>query len=237
MSGGVSNAPSASMIDRAKLDAIVAPIAQAQGGEVVDIEWKTEAGGWILRVFVEKLGAQQKSMSTKEAAVTLELCANIARELSPALDADESFFTNGPSTYSLEVSSPGVERALKKPADFARFVGDKAKLWLKKAALPRGAETGNGQRVVEGRLEAFQNDVIVVRDGGRTYDLPFADVDRARLVFELETGEKQKPGKPGKPGKQNSGPKKQDKLDKLTVGKSHESSQATRPSGSPSDKQ
>ncbi len=194
-------------LDRAKVDAIVAPIVHAHGGEVVDVEWKTEAGGWVLRVFVEKQGAQAKGLSTKEAGVTLELCANVARDQSPALDAIEDII---PHAYSLEVSSPGVERALKTKADFTRFAGksganappgDKAKLWLKKAALPRainGAEpTGNGSRVVEGRLIGFANDIIVLVDGSRTYDVAFDDVDRARLVFELETGTKSKSAKPG----------------------------------------
>ena len=194
------------LLDRAareSLDAIVAPIVHAHGGEVVDVEWKTESGGWVLRVFVEKQGAQAKGLSTKETAVTLELCANVARELSPALDAIEDMI---PHAYSLEVSSPGVERALKTKADFTRFAanGDKAKLWLKKAALPRaidGAEpTGNGSRVLLGRLTAFANDTIVLVDASRTYDIAFDDLDRARLVFELETGTKARPGKGAKTG-------------------------------------
>ncbi len=190
--------PPTTQLDRAKLDAIVAPIVHAHGGEVVDVEWKMESGAWVLRVFVEKQGAQAKGLSTKEAGVTLELCANVARDLSPALDAIEDII---PHAYNLEVSSPGVERALKTKADFSRFVNDKAKLWLKKAALPRGIDggeharpTGNGSRVLEGRLIGFASDIIVLVDGSRTYDVAFDDVDRARLVFELETGTKKKPG-------------------------------------------
>lgn len=202
-------------LDRAlteRLDAIVMPIVQTQGGEVVDVEWKPEGPGWVLRVYVEKLGAQAKGLSTKEAGVTLELCANVARELSPALDALEDSF---PHAYSLEVSSPGVERPLKKRDDFARFVGEKAKIWLTKAAHPRGVETNtsHGQRVVEGRLEAFEaspepserGGVIVVRDASRTFDIPFDDVDRARLVFELVSGTKSgaKSGSNGSRGTKN----------------------------------
>lgn len=185
-------------IDRAKLDAIVAPIVQSHGGEVVDVEWKPESGGWVLRIYVEKLGAVAKSLSTKDAAVTLELCANIARELSPALDAIEDTF---PHAYNLEVSSPGVERPLKSRQDFARFAGEKAKLWLTKAVLPRGLDTGNGQRVLEGHLEKPSTaDVIVLRDKNRVFDVPFADIDRARLVFELETEKAaSKSGKSHKP--------------------------------------
>lgn len=217
--------PAQNQLDRAKLDAILSPIVHAHGGEVVDVEWKPESGGWVLRVFVEKHGAQANALSTKEAAVTLDLCANVARELSPALDAIDDLI---PHAYNLEVSSPGVERALTKPQDFARFAGDqrdrrgeKAKIWLKTAALPRGADAGPnvaGSRVVEGRLESFANDVIVLRDGGRTYDLPFSNVDRARLVFELTTGTK---------GKNKAGHhQKRDKRDKQT-GSKHAS--GTRP--------
>jgi ribosome maturation factor RimP len=178
-------------LDRPRLAALVGPIALAHGGEVWDIEWKPESDGWVLRIYVEKAGADAKRLSTKDAAVDLELCANVARDLSAALDADDFM----PHAYNLEVSSPGIERALKKPEDFARFVGDKAKLWLKKPALPRGKDTGNGQRVVEGRLVSFEKNVIVVLDGSRSFDLAFDDVERARLVFELTTGKKQEKGK------------------------------------------
>src|SRR6185369_2220383 len=115
-------------VNRERLSAVIDPVVHAHGAELVDVELKNE-GGWILRVYVEKLGALAERMSTKQAAIDLTLCASIARDLSPALDVADPI----PHRYALEVSSPGIERPLKKEADFVRFFGEKAKLKLAKA--------------------------------------------------------------------------------------------------------
>lgn len=170
---------STTLVDRERLNAVIEPVVHAHGAELVDIELKNEAG-WILRVFVEKAGASAEKLSTKDAAVNLELCSNIARDLSPALDVADPI----PHRYNLEVSSPGVERPLKKPADFVRFAGEKAKLKLKNAVA--------GQKVLVGVLGSVNNDgVLELVEGGRTYNVPLEDVLSARLVFEF--------GPPSKP--------------------------------------
>src|SRR5437763_15348932 len=74
------------VLDRDRLDAVIAPIARAHGAEIVDVELKSEPQGWVLRIYVEKLGSQERNASTQDAAVDLTLCSNVARELSPALD-------------------------------------------------------------------------------------------------------------------------------------------------------
>ncbi len=162
----------ASLLDRERLNAVIEPVVHAHGAELVDVELKNEAG-WVLRVFVEKLGASAGKMSTKDAAINLELCSNIARDLSPALDVADPI----PHRYNLEVSSPGVERPLRKTEDFLRFAGEKAKLKLKTAV--------QGQKVLVGTLGNVTSGVIAVVDGGRTYDVPLEDVLSARLVFEF----------------------------------------------------
>lgn len=163
---------STSFVDRERLSAVIEPVVRAHGAELVDIELKNEAG-WVLRVFVEKLGASAEKLSTKDAAINLELCSNIARDLSPALDVADPI----PHRYHLEVSSPGIERPLKKPEDFVRFAGEKAKLKLKAAV--------QGQKVLVGKLGTVRDGVIDVVDGGRTYEVPLDDVLSARLVFEF----------------------------------------------------
>jgi ribosome maturation factor RimP len=159
-------------VDRDRLSAVIDPVVRAHGAELVDIELKNETG-WILRVYVEKLGASAERMSTKDAAINLELCSNIARDLSPALDVADPI----PHRYHLEVSSPGVERSLKKTADYVRFAGEKAKLKLKNAVA--------GQKVLVGTLGSVNGEVVDVVDGGRTYNVPLEDVLSARLVFEF----------------------------------------------------
>ena len=120
------------------------PIARAHGAEIVDVDFKSEQGGWILRIYVEKLGSTDSNADTRDAAVDLDLCSAIARDLSPALDVADFI----PHRYSLEISSPGVERPLKKERDFVRFTGKKAKLKLHAAS--------NGEKVVTGILSGVE---------------------------------------------------------------------------------
>jgi ribosome maturation factor RimP len=160
-------------VDRAALERVVEPIVHAHGAEVVDIELKPDRGAWVLRVYVEKSGASASRLSTKDAAVDLELCAKVSRDLSPALDVVDLI----PQAYHLEISSPGVERPLRGERDFARFAGEKAKLKLRE---PLG-----GQRVVVGRLDGLDDGKVRVQEGSRVHEVPLSLVESARLVFEL----------------------------------------------------
>lgn len=168
------------LLDRDRLSAVIDPVVRAHGAELVDFELKNEAG-WVLRVYVEKLGASAERMTTKQAAIDLDLCANIARDLSPALDVADPV----PHRYHLEVSSPGVERPLKTAADFTRFAGEKAKVKLRNAV--------HGQKVLVGVLGPVNDGVVDLADGSRTFQFPLDDVLAARLVFEF--GPAEKPGK------------------------------------------
>jgi ribosome maturation factor RimP len=170
------------LLDRDRLATVIGPVVQAHGAELVDLELKNE-NGWVLRVSVERLGASAERMTTKQAAIDLTLCASIARDLSTALDDADPI----PHRYSLEVGSPGVERPLKREADFVRFSGEKAKLKLSKGV--------QGQKVLVGILGVVKDGVVALQDGSRSYEVPISDVVAARLVFEF--GPASKPGKPG----------------------------------------
>jgi ribosome maturation factor RimP len=181
---------SSSRVDRERLAAVIEPVVRAHGAELVDLELKNE-NGWVLRVYVEKLGAAAERMTTKEAAVDLELCSHIARDLSPALDVADPI----PGRYHLEVGSPGLERPLRNDADFVRFAGHKAKLKLSKGV--------SGQKVLVGILGAVEvvdgQRSLTLEEGVRSHVIPLDDVVGARLVFEF--GPASKPGsRPG--GKQ-----------------------------------
>jgi ribosome maturation factor RimP len=177
-----SHPPSSSRsIDRPRLLAVVEPIARAHGAEVFDVEWKSEPGGWVLRVYVEKAGSAEGALSTEQAGVSLDLCTRIARDLSPALDV-ASFIDH---RYSLEVSTPGIERPLRSARDYARFVGKKAKLKLKNGVA--------GQKVVTGVLGAPTSSAVLVDVGTTQHQIPFDDILSGHLVFEF--GPSPKPGK------------------------------------------
>src|SRR5260370_1549045 len=92
-------------IDRDALVRVVEPIAVAHGAELVDIEFRREQHGWVLRIFVEKEGASVQSLSTIDAALELDLCAAISRALSPALDAADSV----PHPSHLNATSPALD--------------------------------------------------------------------------------------------------------------------------------
>jgi ribosome maturation factor RimP len=172
-----------------RVDAVVDPIVRAHGGEVVDLEFKSEPSGWVLRIFVEKLGSADSNASTQQAAVDLALCSAVARELSPALDAADLI----PHRYHLEISSPGVERPLRTLRDFVRFAGKKAKIKVH--------ESVRGQKVLTGLLGPCSGEAFEVTDGAQSYNVRIDNVASARLVFEF--GPAPKPGqKPGQhPGK------------------------------------
>jgi ribosome maturation factor RimP len=166
-------------IDRERLQAVIEPIVAAHGAELCDFELKNE-NGWVLRIYVERLGSLANKLSTKAAAIDLDLCSEIARDLSPVLDLADPI----PHRYHLEVGSPGVERPLRKPEDFARFVGEKAKLKLREGV--------GGQKVLVGKLVAVEGKLLTLEDGAKSYPVPLDDVVSARLVFEF--GPAPKPG-------------------------------------------
>jgi ribosome maturation factor RimP len=170
-------------VDRKKLDEVIEPIVRAHGAEVVDVEVRTERAGWILRIFVEKLGAMEQNLSTQQAAVDLDLCSGIARDLSPALDVVDVI----PHQYHLEISSPGVERTLRDQRDYVRFAGKKAKI--------RVTSPVRGQKVVVGVIGVVREDKVTIHDGSAVYEIAIADIESGRLVFEF--GPASRPGKPG----------------------------------------
>jgi ribosome maturation factor RimP len=181
-----SQRPSQHAIDRAALDRVLEPVVRAHGAELVDVEFRLERGGWILRVFVEKAGAAEQGLSTREAAVNLELCANVARDLSPALDVVDLI----PHAYQLEVSSPGIERVLRTERDFARFAGHKVRIKRRPEPQPEAGVAG-GERIVVGQLSGIEDGHVRVVDGKRTHEIPFPSIEAARLVFEFGSSGKE----------------------------------------------
>jgi ribosome maturation factor RimP len=190
----VSTFPStfADGVNRDALMRVVDPIVHAHGGELVDIEFRREQQGWVLRLFVEKQGATEKHMSIRDAAVDLELCAGISRDLSHALDVADVI----PHAYHLEVSSPGVERRLRSEADFVRFAGEKAKIKLREPIVvdPSGAR----QRVLVGTIGAVGKAALSFVEGGKTHEIPLASIESARLVFEFGSSGKRPPAADGR---------------------------------------
>jgi ribosome maturation factor RimP len=147
-----------------KIREVVTPPTEAAGYELVDVEWKREQGGWILRVFIDGPGG-----------IRHDDCERVSRELSAVLDVSNVI----PHAYSLEVSSPGLNRPLRTLSHFRRHVGHVARV-----RLMTGVE---GRRNFKGKIVGVvdTDDKIIVDVDGREWVLPLADLEKANLEWEF----------------------------------------------------
>ena len=162
-------------------------VATSSGLEVVDVEFRGSGPARMLRVFLDKPGA---AGGDPLAGVTHGDCANFSREFGTILDVEDAL----PGSYTLEVSSPGLDRKLTKARDFERFVGSRMKLTLRQPV--------NNNRYFEGRLEAFQEGRLTLdlsvashksrrkmgaaaTEPGQKIVFEFANVEKANLVPEI----------------------------------------------------
>jgi len=175
-------------LDRERVLGAVLPVLRAHGVDAVEIVWRTDRAGWLLEVTVER-----PDSTIPGAGVTVDLCSEISRDLSAALDVADAIAQR----YRLEVGSPGLERALYSARDYARFAGQAARLKLKDPVA--------GQHVLRGTLHGLDENGQVLLETGRSeiVPLPLESIENARLVFEMGGGEKARGGKPGRTNKLN----------------------------------
>jgi ribosome maturation factor RimP len=146
-----------------KVEALVKPLLDAKGMDVVDLEFVHEHGQWILRFFLDKAGG-----------ITLDDCAEMSNALGNVLDETDPI----PQAYSLEVSSPGIYRPLRKEVDYARFIGERVDI---KLYAPQ-----DGRRHFIGTLAAVVEGNVVVESDGQKFILPLSGVAKAHLDPEIE---------------------------------------------------
>ena len=170
-------------LDVERVRVIADRVAASSGLEVLDIEFLGGGKARMLRVFLDKPAAGNDPM----AGVTHEDCANFSREFGTILDVEDVM----PGSYTLEVSSPGLDRKLVKPADFTRFTGSRVKLMTRQPV--------DNSRHFEGRMESFQDgrltlDLSVASHksrkkmgdaAGKKIEIEFANVEKANLVPEF----------------------------------------------------
>jgi ribosome maturation factor RimP len=150
--------------------AIAERVAQARGLEVWDIQSRREVTGHVVRVFIDRPGPA----ATPDESVSVEDCAEVNRELSTILDVEDPL----PFTYTLEVSSPGLDRPLRGAGDYTRFAGRLAKVVVSEAV--------NNQKAFEGRLRGVDHDdVLLEAANGRMHRLPLRLITRGRLEVEF----------------------------------------------------
>ena len=144
------------------IQSMVTPILQEMDLELVDIFYRREQGGWILRLIIDR-----------ENGVTLDDCTAVSREVSQLLDIEDII----EQVYNLEVSSPGLDRPLKSIGDFQRFTGRKAKVTTR--------EPIQGNQVFIGRINKVEDELIILEVGQQELSIPFSEVARARLEVEF----------------------------------------------------
>jgi ribosome maturation factor RimP len=150
-------------------------VAASRGLEVWDIQSRREAGGHVVRVFIDRPGPS----ASPEESVSIEDCEQVNREISTILDVEDPL----PFTYVLEVSSPGLDRPLRGAGDYRRFAGRLAKVVVKEAV--------DNQKAFEGRLRGLEKDsvegevVLLEKPNGRVHRLPLRLITRGRLDVEF----------------------------------------------------
>jgi ribosome maturation factor RimP len=174
---------------------LLAPTVASLGLELLGVEYLPAPGGAVLRVYIDRPGADA---SADGQGVGIEDCEAVSREVSAQLDVEDPISAN----YTLEVSSPGVDRLLFTPAQFSRFVGAQAKVGLK---LPQ-----DGRRKLTGTIlsveDAGGRDSITFDVDGKAFTVAFDNIDKARLVPDWAAlglaPAKDKSGRDARPGKQ-----------------------------------
>ncbi len=151
-------------MDAAAWRALLEPAVAAMGCELVGVEYHPRGRHSLLRVYIDR-----------EGGVTVDDCAAVSEQISGVLDVEDPIH----GQYSLEVSSPGLDRPLFTAADFVRFAGHDVRVRLR---LPQA-----GRRRFAGRLLGCEDGEVRVRDAaGELFRLPLADIEEARLVPEYD---------------------------------------------------
>lgn len=145
-----------------RVEALVAPVVHEQGLELVDVEYIKEGAHWYLRLYIDK-----------EEGVDLDDCSNVSHAVSAVLDQNDPIS----QAYMLEVSSPGLERPLKKDEDFVRFRG--------KLVRVRTKEPVQGYQEFIGYLIGLVNEEIVLEYEKEKVQLPRDLVEKTNLALEF----------------------------------------------------
>ena len=147
----------------AKTEALLLPIVEEKGYEMVDVEYVKEGSNWYLRAFIDKPGG-----------ITINDLESVSRKLSDLLD-EEDFISDA---YILEVSSPGLGRPLKKDRDFDRSIGEEIEVHLYRSL--------NGNKQYVGLLKSYDKDTITIEDeDGSEIALDRVNVSLVRLTIDF----------------------------------------------------
>ncbi len=148
---------------------LLEPVLVRDGFELVEVEWLREGGGWVLRIYVDK-----------PAGIGIDDCQAASRTVETILDVEDFI----EPAYSLEVSSPGLDRPLRKPSDFERFAGQRARV---KAYGPMESAPGLPPRKQwSGTLRGFRDGAVEIEVDGKLHRIPADRIAKANLEYDFE---------------------------------------------------
>lgn len=159
-------------------------IVASYGLELFDVKIRRESIGWVVRVTIDRpappeeatVGPADAGPANLEEPIGIEDCQRVSQDLSALIDVDDEL-TDGLGEFTLEVSSPGLDRPLRGEADYRRFTGRLAKIVTKTPV--------DGQTHFSGRLAGVDGGAVVLREGRRDHRVPLDQVSRARLEVEF----------------------------------------------------
>jgi ribosome maturation factor RimP len=154
-----------------RVRAVAEPLCTSLGFELVDLEYLREGPNWVLRVFIDRPGG-----------IVLDDCSNLSNALGVALDVEEGLGAlMREEAYSLEVSSPGIERPLKKPSDFQRFSGKKVKV---KTYAPLPGDP-SGRKSFTGKLLGLSGETVALESLDGPLVIPLKAIAKAHLLADF----------------------------------------------------
>ncbi len=156
---------------------MAARVAAGHGLELFDLQFRRESIGWVLRVIIDRPDDPDRPPGSIEEPVGIDDCRRVSVDLSALLDVEDEAVGSGDRVYTLEVSSPGLDRPLRGEADYRRFAGRLAK-------IVTGSPV-DGQSHFEGRLAGVEDGHVLIAEGRRVHRVPIDRIRRARLEVEF----------------------------------------------------
>lgn len=162
-------------------------VARSYGLDIFDVQFRRESHGWVLRVIIDRPYSEgdpgpSPETGSPEDSIGIEECQRVSQDLSAILDVEEEALgLQLPDNYTLEVSSPGLDRPLRGSLDYRRFAGRLAKVVSR--------EPIEGQSAFAGRIQGLETgprgETVVLSEGRRTHRIPLASISRAHLDVEF----------------------------------------------------
>ena len=156
-----------------EISSIAGRVVQSYGLEIFDVQLRRESIGWVLRVVLDRRSNDGIETQPHGESVSISDCQQVSRDLSAVLDVEVAL----DHAYTLEVSSPGLDRPLRDLGDCRRFVGRLAQIVT--------SEPVDGQHHLAGRIAGVEADEVVLTTSRRAHRVPWSIVSRARLDVEF----------------------------------------------------